>query len=81
LFFFSKAFGSHISKTLKSAAKRSGTLISKMVNANMFSNSNSDLKVQPCMPDDVANMLLFFASDESRAITGQTIVADFGSTL
>ncbi|MBE6536264.1 MAG: SDR family oxidoreductase [Ruminococcaceae bacterium] len=52
-----------------------------MVNANMFSNSNSDLKVQPCMPDDVANMLLFFASDESRAITGQTIVADFGSTL
>jgi len=26
-------------------------------------------------------MLLFFASDESRAITGQTIVTDFGSTL
>jgi enoyl-[acyl-carrier-protein] reductase (NADH) len=33
------------------------------------------------MPDDVANMLLFFASDESRAITGQAIVTDFGSTL
>jgi len=42
---------------------------------------HNDLKVQPCMPDDVANMLLFFASDESRAITGQTIVTDFGSTL
>ena len=41
----------------------------------------NDLKVQPCMPDDVANMLLFLASDESRAITGQTIVTDFGSTL
>jgi enoyl-[acyl-carrier-protein] reductase (NADH) len=33
------------------------------------------------MPQDVANILLFFASDESRAITGQTIVSDFGSTL
>lgn len=42
---------------------------------------HNDLKVSPCMPDDVANMLLFFASDESRAITGQAIVTDFGSTL
>jgi len=42
---------------------------------------HNDLKVQPCMPDDLANMLLFFASDESRAITGQAIVTDFGSTL
>lgn len=42
---------------------------------------HNDLKVAPCMPEDVANMLLFFASDESRAITGQTIVTDFGSTL
>ncbi len=42
---------------------------------------HNDLKVNPCMPEDVANMLLFFASDESRAITGQVIVTDFGSTL
>ncbi|MBQ8502676.1 MAG: SDR family oxidoreductase [Clostridia bacterium] len=42
---------------------------------------HNDLKVAPCMPEDVANMLLFFASDESRAITGQSIVTDFGSTL
>lgn len=42
---------------------------------------HSDLKVQPCMPEDVANILLFLASDESRAITGQAIVTDFGSTL
>ena len=42
---------------------------------------HNDLKVQPCFPADLANMLLFFASDESRAITGQAIVTDFGSTL
>ncbi len=42
---------------------------------------HNDLKVQPCMPADVANILLFLASDESRAITGQTLVTDFGSTL
>ncbi len=42
---------------------------------------HNDLKVQPCFPEDLANMLLFFASDESRAITGQAIVTDFGSTL
>ncbi len=50
---------------------------------NMFGQmmSHMDLKVQPCMPMDVANILLFLASDESRAITGQIIVSDFGSTL
>ena len=40
-----------------------------------------NLSVQPCMPIDVANVLLFLASDESRAITGQVIVTDFGATL
>lgn len=42
---------------------------------------HADLRVPICMPDDVANILLFLASDESRAITGQAIVSDFGSTL
>lgn len=42
---------------------------------------HGDLKVQPCMPEDVANILLFFASDESRAITGQAIETDFGAML
>ncbi len=42
---------------------------------------HADLKVQPCMPDDVAKVLLFLASDDSRPITGQIIVCDFGSTL
>lgn len=40
-----------------------------------------NLSVTPCMPIDVANILLFLASDESRAITGQIIVSDFGATL
>ena len=68
-----------------------GTIVTPMVagmnpanlDMNIFGQmmKHNDLKVQPCMPDDLANMLVFFASDESRAITGQTIVTDFGSTL
>lgn len=42
---------------------------------------HADLKVQPCMPMDVAKVLLFLASDDSRPITGQIIVCDYGSTL
>lgn len=68
-----------------------GTIVTPMV-ANMRADNcdpdmfgqmakHGDLRVQPCMPADVANILLFFASDESRAITGQVIVSDFGSTL
>lgn len=68
-----------------------GTIVTPMVagmnpeklDHNMFGQmaKHSDLSIQPCMPDDVANILLFLASDESRAITGQTIISDFGSTL
>lgn len=68
-----------------------GTIVTPMV-ANMNPSNldpdmfgamarHSDLKVQPCMPADVANIILFLASDESRAITGQAIISDFGSTL
>lgn len=42
---------------------------------------HSNLRTQPCMADDVANILLFLASDESRAVTGQIIVTDFGANL
>ena len=40
-----------------------------------------NLSVPVSMPEDIANILLFLASDESRAITGQVIVSDFGATL
>ncbi len=43
--------------------------------------THSNLKTQPCMPDDVANIALFLASDESRALTGQILVSDFGAML
>ncbi|MBQ8177872.1 MAG: SDR family oxidoreductase, partial [Clostridia bacterium] len=44
-------------------------------------NKHMNLSVKPCLPIDVANVILFLASDESKAITGQVIVADFGATL
>ena len=68
-----------------------GTIVTPMVagmnpanmDADMFGAmaKHSDLRAQPCMPQDVANIILFLASDESRAITGQALVTDFGSTL
>lgn len=68
-----------------------GTIVTPMVAGMNYTNmdpdmigqmaKHGDLKVPPCMPEDVAKMLLFFASDDSRPITGQVIVTDFGSTL
>ena len=68
-----------------------GTIVTPMVagmnpanmDMDMFGQmaKHGDLKVQPCMPEDVANILLFLASDESRTITGQALCTDFGSTL
>lgn len=43
--------------------------------------AHGDLSLPICMPDDIANVLLFLSSDESRAITGQIIVTDFGVNL
>lgn len=43
--------------------------------------AHSNLQTQPCMPGDVANIALFLASDESRALTGQILVSDFGAML
>ena len=43
--------------------------------------THSNLKTPSCTAEDVANVILFFASDESRAITGQAIVTDFGAML
>ena len=68
-----------------------GTIVTPMVadmqadklDPDMFGAmaTHSNLKTQPCMPEDVANIIFFFASDESRAITGQVLVTDFGSML
>lgn len=44
-------------------------------------NKHMNLSVQPCLPSDVANIILFLASDESRALTGQVLISDFGATL
>ena len=43
--------------------------------------THSNLRTPSCTAEDVANIILFFASDESRAITGQAIISDFGSML
>ena len=43
--------------------------------------THSNLRTQPCTAEDVANILLFLASDESRAVTGQILVTDFGASL
>ena len=42
---------------------------------------HSDMKVGICTVQDLANIIIFLASDESRAITGQKIVCDFGSNM
>jgi NAD(P)-dependent dehydrogenase (short-subunit alcohol dehydrogenase family) len=43
--------------------------------------SHLDLQAGTCTPEDVANIVLFLASDESQAMTGQVLVCDFGSSL
>jgi NAD(P)-dependent dehydrogenase (short-subunit alcohol dehydrogenase family) len=55
----------------------------KTLNPDMMGRmaKHMNLSVPPCMPIDVANVLLFLASDESRAVTGQVLVTDFGATL
>ena len=44
-------------------------------------SKHADLKIKPCMADDVANIIGFFASDDSKALTGQVVVSDFGASL
>lgn len=44
-------------------------------------NKHADLKIKPCMAEDVANIIGFFASDSSKALTGQVVVSDFGASL
>ncbi|MGN0984595.1 MAG: SDR family NAD(P)-dependent oxidoreductase [Gemmiger sp.] len=44
-------------------------------------SKHADLKIKPCMADDVANVIRFLASDEGRSLNGQIIVTDFGASL
>ena len=69
-----------------------GTIVTPMTSNINFStidmgmfgqmSKHADIKgCKPCMPIDVANTILFLASDESKAVTGQIIVNDFGADL
>ena len=69
-----------------------GNILTPMTAGMDFSNmdmemfgamaAHSDLKgCQSCTAEDVASVLLFLASDESKPITGQTIVCDYGANL
>ena len=40
-----------------------------------------DRSLPRTQPEDQANAILFFASDESKAITGETLVVDHGATI
>ncbi len=42
---------------------------------------HADLTLPICMPEDVANLVLFLACDESKAVNGQVIVIDYGADL
>ena len=44
-------------------------------------SKHGDLSLKSCQAEDVANILLFLASDESKALTGQIMVSDFGVNL
>ena len=79
------------SKGIRCNAVCPGTILTPMVK-DMTTDSldpdmigamaaHANMQTQPCTAQDVANILLFLASDESRALTGQVLVSDFGSTL
>ncbi len=55
----------------------------KNLDPDMFGamNSHYDLRAGTCTAEDVANIILFLASDESRAMTGQVLISDFGASL
>ena len=55
-----------------------GNIITPMIGAMM---NHSDIKAPSCTAEDVANVIIFFASDEAKAITGQIIVTDYGAML
>ena len=70
------------------AIERYGTIDILCANAGIFPASKLDTKMQASIPmgrlgtvGDIANAVLFFASDEAAYITGQTLVIDGGQVL
>lgn len=59
-------------------ANAAGNVDMEMMGALLKHN---DMKVGFCTAEQVADIILFFASDEAKPITGQAIVCDWGSTL
>lgn len=44
-------------------------------------NKHGDVKLKSCEASDVAKILLFLASDDSKPLTGQILVSDYGVFL
>ncbi len=44
-------------------------------------NKHGDIRLKSCEAEDVAKILLFLASDDSKPLTGQVLVSDFGVFL
>lgn len=44
-------------------------------------NKHGDVKLKSCQAEDVAKILLFLASDDSKPLTGQVLVSDYGVFL
>lgn len=44
-------------------------------------SKHGDIALKSCQPDDVAKILLFLASDDSKPLTGQILVSDYGVFL
>lgn len=44
-------------------------------------SKHADNSLPPCTPEEVADIILFIASDESAAMTGQVMVVDHGADL
>lgn len=60
-----------------------GNIDPKALNQDMLSSvyKHSDLSLGICQPEDIANVALFLASDESKALNGQILQADKGVNL
>lgn len=63
------------------AAQQSGAYGPEANEYNDTINKHTCSDVGICKPVDIANVLLFLASDESACLTGQVLTADYGCNL